>query len=155
MPHDPGSNEVPEGYVVLWYGQEPDIPQGWVLCDGENGTPDLRGRFVKGASDYSISGSVVGENEVQLSASQLPPHDHGEPGTESAGEHAHAYNPNHYVSTEGERNGIQHDIDSNEESASWSASGTHGHGMTIETAGSGDPIENRPEHVRGLHIKKT
>ncbi|MBA7659900.1 hypothetical protein ES703_67894 [subsurface metagenome] len=33
----------------MWHGLIVDIPNGWALCDGENGTPDLRDRFVKGA----------------------------------------------------------------------------------------------------------
>lgn len=40
-------NLIPRGIVVAFYG---DVPAGWLLCDGTNGTPDLRGRFVLGAS---------------------------------------------------------------------------------------------------------
>lgn len=44
---------VPRGAILIWAGQKSDIPPGWALCDGTNGTPDLRGRFVVGhkASD--------------------------------------------------------------------------------------------------------
>ena len=35
--------------IVLWYGAIVDIPAGWVLCDGNNGTPDLRDLFIIGA----------------------------------------------------------------------------------------------------------
>ena len=27
-----------------------DLPDGWVECDGNNGTPDIRGRFIKGCT---------------------------------------------------------------------------------------------------------
>lgn len=37
------------GTIVLWSGAVVDIPSGWLLCDGTNGTPDLRDRFVIGA----------------------------------------------------------------------------------------------------------
>lgn len=33
----------------MWHGQIVDIPNGWALCDGTQGTPDLRARFVRGA----------------------------------------------------------------------------------------------------------
>lgn len=37
------------GVIVMWYGVAGAVPSGWVLCDGENDTPDLRDRFVVGA----------------------------------------------------------------------------------------------------------
>jgi len=40
-----------KGIIVLWAGAIVDIPAGWQLCDGTNGTPDLRIRFVVGAGD--------------------------------------------------------------------------------------------------------
>jgi hypothetical protein len=39
------------GMIVLWSGAVVDIPPGWHLCDGTEGTPDLRNRFVVGAGD--------------------------------------------------------------------------------------------------------
>lgn len=35
--------------ICLWSGAVVDIPAGWALCNGSNGTPDLRDRFVIGA----------------------------------------------------------------------------------------------------------
>lgn len=35
--------------ICIWAGAVVDIPAGWSLCDGNNGTPDLRGVFVIGA----------------------------------------------------------------------------------------------------------
>jgi len=44
-----------KGAIVLWSGAIVDIPDGWLICDGNNGTPDLRNRFVVGAgSDYAV-----------------------------------------------------------------------------------------------------
>ena len=37
------------GIIVLWYGPIIAIPAGYVICDGNNGTPDLRDKFVVGA----------------------------------------------------------------------------------------------------------
>lgn len=43
------------GIIALWSGAVADIPIGWVLCDGTNGTPDLRNRFIVGAGDtYAV-----------------------------------------------------------------------------------------------------
>lgn len=41
--------EVPKGIIAMWKGTIATIPAGWALCNGGNGTPDLRDRFVVGA----------------------------------------------------------------------------------------------------------
>jgi hypothetical protein len=41
----------PKGLIIMWYGDKTKIPPGWVACDGKNGTPDLRGQFVRMYSD--------------------------------------------------------------------------------------------------------
>ncbi len=41
--------EVDIGVIELWSGAIIDIPEGWVLCDGTQGTPDLRDLFTVGA----------------------------------------------------------------------------------------------------------
>ena len=41
---------IPLGGAVMWYGLASAIPTGWQICDGTNGTPDYRGRFIMGAS---------------------------------------------------------------------------------------------------------
>lgn len=47
---------IPTGMISLWYGSIGSVPSGWYLCDGSNGTPDLRNRFIVGAgSTYSVS----------------------------------------------------------------------------------------------------
>ena len=47
---------IPTGLISLWYGAIGSVPTGWYLCDGSNGTPDLRDRFVVGAgSTYAVS----------------------------------------------------------------------------------------------------
>jgi len=42
---------INSGCIILWSGAIVDIPSGWFLCNGNNGTPDLRNRFVIGAGD--------------------------------------------------------------------------------------------------------
>lgn len=49
---------VPAGGIIMWSGSIVSIPTGWVICDGTNGTPDLRDRFVVGAgTTYSVGGT--------------------------------------------------------------------------------------------------
>ena len=69
---------VPSGIIAVWSGAEGAIPSGWYLCNGSNGTPDLRNRFIVGAgsgSSYSI-GNTGGSDTVTLSTSQIPAHSH-------------------------------------------------------------------------------
>jgi hypothetical protein len=42
-------NAFVAGMIMMWSGTIATIPSGWVLCNGSNGTPDLRNRFVIGA----------------------------------------------------------------------------------------------------------
>jgi hypothetical protein len=47
---------IPTGMISLWYGSIGSVPVGWYLCDGTNGTPDLRDKFIVGAgSTYSVA----------------------------------------------------------------------------------------------------
>lgn len=41
---------IPTGVIVMWSGSIASIPSGWYLCDGTNGTPDLRNKFIIGAN---------------------------------------------------------------------------------------------------------
>ena len=45
---DSSLNLLPRGCIIAWNGNTP--PKGWALCDGANGTPDLRGRFIRMAT---------------------------------------------------------------------------------------------------------
>ena len=46
---------MPSGGIIIWSGSSASIPSGWYLCNGSNGTPDLRNRFVVGAtSTYAV-----------------------------------------------------------------------------------------------------
>ena len=50
------STSIPPGGIILWYGASNAIPAGFVLCDGNNSTPDLRNKFIVGAGDtYSVN----------------------------------------------------------------------------------------------------
>ena len=70
-------NGVPVGAILIWSGSASDIPDGFVLCDGTNDTPDLRDRFILGAGkSYSVN-STGGEEEHTLTKNEIPDHVHG------------------------------------------------------------------------------
>ena len=51
------ANSVPSGIITMWSGTIATIPAGWYLCNGSNGTPDLRNKFIIGA--YQDSAGVA------------------------------------------------------------------------------------------------
>lgn len=55
-----GGATVDSGVIVMWSGLLINIPSGWVLCDGTNGTPDLRDKFIKGAAPLANPGATGG-----------------------------------------------------------------------------------------------
>ena len=72
----PGTT-IPTGVISLWYGSIGSIPAGWYLCDGTNGTPDLRDKFIIGAgSSYAVS-ATGGATSATLTLNNIPAHTHG------------------------------------------------------------------------------
>ena len=67
------------GMIILWSGAADAIPTGFVLCDGNNSTPNLSGRFVVGYdasnSDYDVN-DTGGSESVTLTVNQIPAHTH-------------------------------------------------------------------------------
>ena len=80
----PAATPIPAGGIFLWSGSIGSIPAGYVLCNGSNGTPDLRDRFVVGAgSTYSVDATggsansiVVSHNHTATSVVTDPGHTH-------------------------------------------------------------------------------
>lgn len=52
------SSTFTSGMIMMWSGTIASIPSGWVICDGNNSTPNLTNRFVYGASDGSSAGNA-------------------------------------------------------------------------------------------------
>ena len=70
---------IPRGIIVAWSGEPTQLPQGWVLCDGQNGTPNLKGRFIYGWSGTGRSATIQdggGSELVTLTVAQMPAHTH-------------------------------------------------------------------------------
>ena len=67
------SSSVPKGTILPWYGSADNVPNGYAVCNGQNGTPDLRGRFLVGVngSTYKL-GSKGGEEKHKLISKELP-----------------------------------------------------------------------------------
>jgi hypothetical protein len=61
----------PSGGIIIWSGASTAIPSGWYLCDGANGTPDLRDRFIVGAGSTYAVGATGGSANATL-----PSHTH-------------------------------------------------------------------------------
>ena len=74
-------NGVPMGVITAWYGMSTAVPSGWAICDGTNGTPDLRGRTIIGVNGADADASVgtaagsVG-NLLSLGTNNMPNHSH-------------------------------------------------------------------------------
>lgn len=62
---------VPKGMIAIWSGQAKDIPNGWHLCDGNEGTIDLRDKFVLGSDDNNGSGGVAAGNTYDSNAATI------------------------------------------------------------------------------------
>lgn len=73
---------IPRGTIWMWYGDANNIPTGWALCDGTNGTPDMRGRFPvgtgrrEGSSVSYDKGDQGGEDKHKLTIDEMPAHTH-------------------------------------------------------------------------------
>lgn len=69
-------SSIPKGTILPWYGKSSDIPDGFALCDGTKGTPDLRNRFLVGAGSNYALGDTGGEDQVTLTGTQIGNHYH-------------------------------------------------------------------------------
>lgn len=70
---------VPSGTIAMYNGQS-EIPEGWAVCDGNNGTPNLVGKFIKAVSAIDQIGDNESElnenNEFIITQEHLPKHSH-------------------------------------------------------------------------------
>jgi hypothetical protein len=74
--HSHDIHAIPTGVIMMWSGDTDNIPNGWALCDGEKGTPNLKSKFIIGAWDKESVGKTGGNFKVTLGIEHLPPHDH-------------------------------------------------------------------------------
>ena len=149
---------VPSGCILLWSGAAGAIPSGFVLCNGSNSTPDLRGRFIVGYSDtdsdYDV-GDQGGSKQITLSTSQLPSHSHTASVSDPGHVHSTSFDNKKYFPGGGSTSigyggagGYPADVFSmNSQSTGISVSNSN--------TGSGGAIENRPPYYALCYIMKT
>ena len=98
----PDLSLFPPGTIVMWSGSLSGIPDGWALCDGTSGPPDLRDRFILSVNAGENPGVTGGSHTKTLSISNLPSHSHS---ISSDGDHRHSYTGKY---TTGERTSGTH-----------------------------------------------
>jgi len=132
---------IPTGIITMWSGSVASVPDGWSLCDGTNGTPDLRDRFVVGAgSSYAVDATGGSKDAVVVS------HDHSfSASTDSAGGHSHSGSTNtagshSHTINEGVGSGTVQPGGTfawvGLQSRSTNSAGSHSHSLSINSAGS-------------------
>jgi len=144
---------VPSGIIAMWSGTHSAIPSGWHLCNGQNGTPDLRDRFILGAMTESGIGETGGQHEVTLTVDQMPSHSHSGK-TNSTGSHTHELK----LASGGDLSGGGLDtyVDFNPQYYTdlTRSAGSHSHTLTINSTGEGQAHENRPAYYALAFIMK-
>lgn len=88
-----GAPNKPRGIIGMWLGLLSAIPQGWFLCNGSLGTPDMRDKHLKVASTTGEHGNTGGANTHSHAASNSHSHTQG-------GTHTHTGSAS-FVSSEG------------------------------------------------------
>ncbi len=82
---------MPKGIILPWYVQSGPVPDGWYICDGSNGTPDLLNKFLMGVGGFADVGATGGKNEQSenntlghaLTIDEMPAHSHNTKRSES------------------------------------------------------------------------
>jgi hypothetical protein len=149
------SRLVPPGTIAIWSGTEADKPDGWFICNGDNGTPDLRDRFVMGAGGSEPPGEF-GEEQT---------HTHQVPAvittgtTGEAPDHQHKFPEEWYGRTfeGGDWSGIDTNGDFKKNDEWTQGAGKHSHGYTASYPGTTSHTNSgsvRPRWFALLYIMK-
>jgi len=160
---------IPSGGIIMWSGSNASIPSGWALCDGSNGTPDLRNRFVVGSGTGYATGNTGGSDSITLTAAQMPAHSHSGT-TSSNGSHSHNMegtdanglsNRTRYISGSTTVDlGFGGGSDSDPNDTRWrglhntDTQGNHTHTFTTSSEGGSDGFDNRPKYYALAFIMK-
>ena len=79
---------IPKGIIIAFGKPIKDMPKGWAICDGKNGTPDLRNRFIIGQGPNYPYNKTGGSESIKLTIDNLPKHKHT---IDLSGGHKHKY----------------------------------------------------------------
>ena len=156
---------VPSGVILLWYGTAGNIPTGWVLCDGSNGTPDLRDRFVVGASNSTGDSTYPGlspnctPNALSSANAIVVSHSHSFSATTGSDSHTHSYTSANYPTSSGpEQNqsgGPEDRTTFNVSKTTGSDSHSHSVSGTTGSQGSSATNANLPPYYALCYIMKS
>ena len=126
---------IPSGGIILWSGAADAIPSGFVLCDGNNSTPDLRNRFVVGAgSGYSVNATGGSADATLVSHSHtINNHTHSVSGNTGNDSHSHTIQSSSSIGG-GTRVTSQNDTGN----TATTSSDTHSHSFSATTGNPSD-----------------
>ena len=138
------------GMIILWYGNTGNVPTGFVLCDGNNGTPDLRDRFVIGAGNSFNAGDTGGNNSLTLTEANLPSHRHFVVSNDLGGQ-------NRTNSNVSANNQVRKGTGASNlfEGYNLASTGSDAASGRSSAVGSGTPIDNKPAYHALCYIMKT
>jgi microcystin-dependent protein len=134
---------LPKGAIMLWAGTLASIPAGWQLCDGTNGTPDLRDRFVLGVSTGENPGATGGSHFYSLTIDQLPRHNHAISASSSHNHTLQILIQGHSFWYDSGYNWVSRAATTSS-TLYTSYAGSHDHGGETGLTGGGAQIDNRP-----------
>lgn len=151
---------IPKGSIIMFSGLSSEIPDGWHICDGTNGTPNLIGKFIKASN---TSGDTGGSSTIQILEENMPKHTHTFVGnqvtTSEAGAHTHTIRGKYGKSDNAnDRNCLE--TGSETDLITTSQSGAHTHTIDMSNTqlsyqGEGKPIEFEPLYYSLIYIMKT
>lgn len=136
---------IEPGLIVEFFGLENSIPDGWLLCDGTNDTPDLRDKFIVGVGDtYAIGATGGNANAI------VPSHTHTASNTNTVGNHTHS------IVALGITFGTPHpqNVSGPQITYTLQQGGAHTHSNTVGTTGSSATNANLPPYFSLLYIIK-
>ena len=139
---------IDTGLIVEWYGLSSVIPEGWALCDGANGTPNLRDKFIVGGGDtYAIGATGGSANAI------VPSHSHTASNTNTVGNHTHGYRIGR-SSINSSGNEYSGRSTRNDGSFNVTSGGGHSHSSTVSTVGTSATNANLPPYYGLFYIIK-
>jgi len=148
---------VPKGVIVMWSGAIANIPAGWALCDGTNGTPDLRDRFVIGArqDEAEVAKTNITGTLTQSGDGQIPSHTHGVGTLATASAGAHTHGISQFKDVNHESWGLRYSDTNPAAYHQTESSGAHTHSLSGSTAVSGAGAKNIATYYALAFIMKS
>lgn len=139
------SLDVPAGVIVTFDGTGEEVPPGWVYCDGNNGTPDLRDLHPKCVPDGSTDpGATGGSDTHTLTSKELPSHTHAGAG-DSEGDHTHEITGyNNTVVTGGSETYGYFSYNGTGSTGTFGGAGAHTHSFGMGDAGGDGSYNHEP-----------